>query len=241
MKPWRVFALALVAYGLALLIELPASVALRQMGPELAALVRDARGSLWRGRGQFYVANTHVGPVEWQTTPLGLLSGCVDAQFRLAVHGGASIQWCRGGWSVKDLVLRLDVAAVLPILQLPATSARGVLDVDFESAASNPSGISARGRVLWREASAGLGQSVRLGDVVIRVVPERQHVRADVQNEAGDLELDLTVLLDRQMNYSLTGKLRAAPGSPTIQGLEVLGEREPDGAIGVRYSGSAAL
>ena len=231
--------LALAVYALSLAIHVPARFVLGFQSTGLERYVREPEDGLWHGNGLLYLQSEPVGRLVWWIEPLAsLASGCWQIAAKLDTRGAAKLEICGQQWSVRDLALRLDAAGVAPHLGLPVSSASGTLEAQIDWLEVHPSRLGAKGEIRWRQAAAGLGVKIPLGTVLMSVSPERQHIRVDVRNEAGNLGLELMAVLDRQLNYQLSGTLGAVSGGPSLDQFGIIGERAPNGSYRVRHAGN---
>ena len=232
-------ALAIAAYALSLFVHVPAHFALDLDSSGIDRYVREPEGGLWNGRGMLYLEGKPVGPLAWEIAPLtSLASGCWHITAKVDRRAAAMVEVCDEAWSISDLIVRLDAAAIASRLGLPPGSAGGVFETTIERLEIDASRLSASGEIIWRSASAGLGVSLPLGTVFLNLSPERQHTRIHARNEAGAIAIALTANLDRQLNYQVSGTLGAVSGGPALEQLGIIGERAADGAYQVRHAGN---
>ncbi|MBB5015872.1 type II secretion system protein N [Rehaibacterium terrae] len=180
-RAWWVAAFVLV-FVAALLVFLPASVALRQVESRVPGLrFEEVSGTVWRGQaGRALIGMHDYGRLQWRVRPLALLRGILDVE--LDWQGGD--RHARGRLAYGFGVLRADaVRAEFPatvlqrVLDTPALQPHGRVEVNVaraEFAGREPRLLE--GDAVWRQAAVSGAARAALGGI---------HARFGLQPDGG--------------------------------------------------------
>jgi general secretion pathway protein N len=233
--PWVVVALALFLGTM--LVELPASLALRLWQPDGIALqLDDVRGSLWRGRAtRLRWHGRELGALSWTLRPGALLRGRVAVDLRLAGEATAQARLVRG-WrrtEIHDLDgmfpahwLRAPFAGGAWQLQgrMHVTVARAVLDGNRVTALA--------GNLAWQDAALRGMATAALGNLRAPFALAEDHrVHGSIRDDGGPVAVSGEFAADAS-RYRIrlllaarnagVGQLLQAVGQPLADGRRLL-------------------
>ncbi|MFN3842102.1 MAG: type II secretion system protein N [Rehaibacterium terrae] len=172
-RAWWVVA-GLLVFVAALLVLLPASVALRPVEAHVPGLrFEEVSGTVWRGRaGRALIGAHDYGRLQWRAHPLALLRGALAAD--IDWQGGD--RHARGRVAYGFGVLRAEaVRAEFPasllqrVLDTPVLQPHGRVEVHVaraEFAGREPRRLE--GDAVWREAAVSGAARAALGDIHAR-------------------------------------------------------------------------
>lgn len=196
---WRLFAACAIAYVVALLAMLPATLADAGLSSASKGRLRitQAHGTLWSGAGTIEVrdARDRTGfgkPLAWRLRPAALLRARLAYDLQLDEASRpfvVSLSW--SGLELEDAAFSLPAAALG--LGLPTLAPLG-LSGDLQLRV--PRFSIARGAALgnaalqWQSAGSALSPVSPLGDYELRLEADGPAMRATLQTLQGPLQLD---------------------------------------------------
>lgn len=196
---WRLFAACAIAYAVALLALLPATLADAGLSSASAGQLRmsEAHGTLWSGAGTIEVRDargrTGFGMrLAWRLRPAALLRArlAYDLAFDAASRPFlASLSW--SGLDLEDAALNLPAAALG--LALPTLAPLGLLgDLQLRVPRLSFARGAAHGSATlqWLIAGSALSPVSPLGDYELRLEADGLAIHATLQTLRGPLQLD---------------------------------------------------
>lgn len=209
----------------------------------LGAVVSDARGSAWHGRGELALGGMPVGTLTWRARPWALVHGGVEAVVR--VHGPQIVVRARiragGGVRLEDLEGRAALPFLARLVDLP-TALDGTLVAHVRQASLSADGMleSAAGRLEAHGARLpDLG--VALGTLVLQLQPTHGGVHALLRNRGGDLTLSGVLGLGADGRYRLRAVLTPHAGRDRIRDALAAVLGPPDAAGRFHYAVAGRL
>ena len=199
MRHWRLLAIGLGAYALALIITAPATLvdAGLRRASEGRLRLAEAQGTLWSGTGQLEIRDTSgrtgvAKSLAWRVLPESLLRGHLvcevgleQAARRFPVTLSLSrIQLTNADFSLPAAALGLAVPKLAP-LELTG-------EMQFRVSSLSIGRGAARGRATlqWHAAGSALSPVSPLGNYELRIDGEGSVVRATLHTLQGPLQLD---------------------------------------------------
>lgn len=248
---WLVIA-GVSAFLLFIVAGVPASVALRWLGPDVLRL-SGVSGSLWRGAAAgANVGKLRLSETQWKLSPLGLLLGRVSGEVETKIgdgtaHGSVAVS-LSGGFACTGCSFEGPIASLRPLI--PALKAvDGKVSIEMatleirnkwptravgSAKLSNvPIGVSGQPP---RDAPVGAFETTLSADPV----PDDGAIEATIQDAGGPLELSARLSITRPGNFEFSGRAKARPGAPPeiVNALAALGPKGSDGSTELGLSGT---
>jgi general secretion pathway protein N len=249
---WKKYLIiGLVFFFLFLLANLPAQLGVsiaKMVAPQAMQQVRvyGSQGTLWAGQfdridyqGQSFQA------VNWDLNLFSLLVGQVTADVSLRFNGQsvkANVsQSLFGGLTLSDVNAKLGAKQLVQMLRIPAMKLDGEFIVNLKTVeleGNRPTDID--GRVVWSGAETRFPQRILLGDLSATASTEDEIITVILKDGGGPLQMDATVSLDPENNYSLNGSMMARDGRQSMLGrsLAMLGSIDPQGKVTLSMKGN---
>ncbi len=248
-RPWLLVFYGLLAYGLFLLIQFPASLAIKGLPSEFRQQLSYAslHGSLWHGQaGQVRSGVFELGDLEWRLKPLALLLGRLD----LELHSTSE----KGTWQA-ELQLDPDRRILLESLQADLDSRlfdgltrpfllQGRLQIPhLEGEWQAARQLAFAGEVIWKNAAVGGVQELALGDIQATLQPQQQGSRITIDNRNSPLSINGTVAISEQGVYTarLTLRNRDRNRQDIDDLLKLLGRPDARGRVEIVQRGRLPL
>lgn len=231
--------LLLVAIAAIALWYLPADFAWRhagqsRLGPTVA--LQDLSGTVRQGRaGQLLVNGFPVGALDWTLDWRGLPRRQVGGSWRLS--GSAWQAQARDTRLVGDAVevrdLRAQLPALLlqPVLDIPALSFLGTVEVELASLRQRGGRIEqAQGQARWIDAGVAGQAQARFGPLLAKFgTGEDGRILGTVEDEGGPLSVEGQFHLDGARYRAEVILVARDPADPVAQALYYIGEALPGG------------
>ncbi|MBE0621380.1 MAG: type II secretion system protein N [Burkholderiales bacterium] len=229
MSRWRLIALGLAAYALALIATAPATLIDARLAQASAGGVRlaEARGTLWSGTGQIEIrdANRNSGiakSIAWRIRPAYLLRGTLRYEIALdhtAQHFPVTISL--SGIEVTDADINLPAAALgLGAPKLAPLGLTGDMLLHIARLAIGRGAVHGNATLRWRDAGSAFTRISPLGDYELRFEGDGKAVRATLRTLQGPLQLDGQGSWASGRNPVFRGNARVPP--PQLQQLAPL-------------------
>jgi hypothetical protein len=237
----KLIVVGLVAFGLSLLVFLPASLLVRWLPPNVTAGVLS--GTVWNGASDSLQVNGEpLGAARWKVRPLALLRGKLAIDARLARAAGEAtgrVFLQRGG------AIRIeDVQARWPLAGLPARVAprnwSGDIQVQLQEIEfENDAVRRIVGTVEARDLVAA-PRNVGIGSYRVSFDPQPATDTASIvgqlQDLGGPMEVAGTVTLQQGGCTIVSGRVKARPGAPVeitreLEYLRYQGEPDAQGRL----------
>lgn len=246
---------ALAAAGLYvafLLLTFPAdrgyALVQHQLGASVPVKLYGVSGTLWNGEASAAVfANQRVSDVTWRVKPAALLLGSAEAavafrrdQDRVQAVIGRGIG---GATYVEDVQARMDSAALIRALGIPALQLEGELRANLDALKIKDGvPVKAAGTLGWYGAATQFPQRLALGDLSARLSTTDDGVKATLGDGGGPLELSGELLIQADGQYKLNATLNAREGrqSALARSLQMLGRPDASGKVKVTQNGKLA-
>lgn len=243
--PRRLTLIGLLAYGLFLLLQLPASQLLARIAPPTGWSLDAPHGSVWHGGvDRFGHQGRALGRLQWSVRPWALLLGELRADWHWEGPYGTARGEARYGLigrqlSIHDLHTDLAMALVSDLgwspfpLQgrLAATLARVDLDAGFPAL---------QGKAHWQQAGVKVGdEALSFGRVDLQAEPRKDHTRLALSSVPGDVAVQGEIRLQPAARVGLELQLepQTARGRELLKLMQSLGRPLADGGVAIRYQG----
>lgn len=199
MKSWRLIAIGLCAYALALIAFAPATLidASLERATEGRLRLTEARGTIWSGAGQLDIrgANRRSGiakSIAWRVRPAYLLLGQLRCEveldqaakrFALTISAGR-VELAEADISLPAAALSLGVPRLAPL------GLTGDVLLHIARLSIGRAAIQGNAVLQWNAAGSTFAPVSPLGDYELRFEGEGNTVRATLRTLQGPLQLD---------------------------------------------------
>lgn len=230
MRRWPVLLLfGLLAYGLFLLLQLPAALLFTQLQRAAPALrASGLSGTLYQGQAaSVRWRGEPLGRLSWRLVPASLLHGrlgfavVVSRGTELALQTTASVGLQRQ-LRLRALAGHMPLATLLSLAQRPPTPLQGRFTLALQQLLLTSGGrpLSASGTVQLHEVRLTALPGQTLGPFQARLHSTGRRIIAELRDQGGPLRLAATLTLDPDGRYRLAGELAArAHSPPAVAGL----------------------
>lgn len=199
MKHWRLIAIGVGAYALALIVTAPATLVdagLRRASSGQLRLA-EAQGTLWSGSGQLEVRDTggRTGIAKsfaWRVAPESLLRGHLVCEVGLeqdAKRFPVTLSLSRIELANADINLPAAVLG-LAVPKLAPLGLTGDVQIHVARLSVARDEMQGNATLQWRAAGSALSPVSPLGDYELRIEGEGSAVRASLRTLQGPLQLD---------------------------------------------------
>jgi general secretion pathway protein N len=219
MKPLHFILPLAVSYLIALVVMVPARIAIERLSLPQGLNLEGVSGTLWQGQAQtLRWQNQQIGPFSWVWRSKGLLEGQLAALVELSdvrgIKGNGAVGW-NGEWRIDDARLYFPAAEVGHALALSAQFS-GEIDAKLTHLRFTPKGcIAAKADLHWKNGSvADTAGLLTTGDTRLRVKCVNQQWLADITQDSAQLRSKGQFSLPGHQQYRLQAELTPEPGFP---------------------------
>jgi len=239
--------LGLLAYGVFMLIEIPATVMtdlIAQHVPEFT--VQDTRGSALRGSALgIRLRTAQFESLSWQLRFLPLLLGRLKYQFKLTEPEGQLQGTIATGFDrryhLDNLKGSLPLAKLAILIGRPILPLSGQVKLDVADLQFNVAGHlrGASGTIHLLSTRTTLGKPLALGDFSVELSSQEQDIVGSVKDNGGPLEFtgNLTLAQDGSYRFKGQASVRNENDRDLRQALSILGRPGGDGKWKINFSG----
>lgn len=250
MKKWlRLLWILLPGYAVFLAATLPAGwVTQRITAANPAIQVYGVQGSVWQGRAAaLVVRGWRIDDIAWELSSWRLLTGQARLHWQAtgATLHGDGVLW-RRLWGdelgLEEVHVRLPVAAVTRLMQLPGINPQGTLRIDLDQLRASGQWTQALGGTLTWERAA-LSDTLLLGDIRAELGMQEQEIQALIKDQGGPVAIDGLLRIKPDGAYRLEAALGARDSNDDGLNatLRLLGQPGPDGRVRVEQTGHLPL
>jgi len=238
--------IAILAYLSFTLAMFPAQPIVSLINDNTTATLGGVSGSIWDGRARSIdVEGVRLSDTHWNMKAWKLLIGqaVMDIDTYLedeAISGeiGASVT---GTVFANTLNGRVSAETVTRLANIPMAQLAGMIDIAVEHISWSQGELpEVDGRLVWKDASVTVAETASLGDVSIVITQQDDSLRADVNNNGGDIELNGDAALNPEAEYQ--ANIRFKPTASASQNLRrslgLFAEPQGDGTFLLKNSGS---
>jgi len=240
--------LGLLAYGLFLVFQTPASLVVEQARrylPDLQAT--QVQGTILSGSAENLSArDTSLENLRWRWSPGGLLRGRWEYRVEAEEPGMDVAAWV--GIGLDRLLTARAVEGELPFAKALSVALRQplpfggrvVLDLDRVQVGLDGLPRAAEGRARLLEARTTVGRSLPLGNMAVELTTNEAGIVGYVRDSGGPLEVMGTLTLDPRGRYRFSGQLALRDQTEEELGKAlnlVLGRPGADGKYQLNLSG----
>ncbi len=243
MKTSWLIGIGLLAYGLSLILQLPAAQlitwadvpGLQAYGLQGQAINGQASLVQWRG--------WRFEHVTWDWRPVALLAGKLEAN--VAFHGSDNQGHGRVGmdltqnYYLADLSAQLPVTALAPLWQPLPLRLAGRVDAAVEQVVWSKNGlVQLAGQLQLKGAAWENNPPLPLGNYTLTLENHGGNAAGTLTSPEGPLEIHGQLGLDRKGSWQITGHISPRPeASPSLrQALTILGPADREGKIPITYN-----
>jgi hypothetical protein len=231
-----------LATVLALVANVPAHLLAELLWPNSGGLLSQVQGTLWSGTARIRIGRASAVPLTWNFAAEGLTRGCLLFSIDTGSARSGEIARCVAGLEVKRLSLEVPVQTLAVALQIPAAAVAGRATWRIDSLNTIDGGLSGDGSLVWRDAAAGIGTKIRLGEMHCQLTLKTNTVAFQIRNQQGEVNVILDGGIDSSGNYRATGFLSVPSRDAILMNqLLLFGDRLADGRIAVRQRGRLRL
>ena len=240
---------ALLIYGVTLLINLPAAVVVSWFPENSGLKVNNVTGTIWQGHAKQVVINPKVAlnNVHWNVRLMALLGLTLkaDIAFNNGLHlmsGKATVAYGLAGVSASNVLLDFTSQQLLTLLPMTLpVNIGGDFSVAIKDAQQgSPYCKQLQGTALWSNAyiMSQMG-NLDLASPVIDLRCDNGNISALVTQQSSQLETTLDINLGKGGIYQLNGEIKGtdklAPG--IARALTWVGPKNDIGATTVSFKG----
>lgn len=248
-KQYYYYAITILAgYLLFLLLQLPASVAVRvaqQLAPEAAIAVQQTGGSAWKGSAVGVSAGkVTLTNLNWEIRALPLMLGRMEYQVEASGNtlslSGTIGTGLFSGPAFEELNGWVSSGLITTLAQIPFVKTGGDFELGLEQLVmKNGFPAKVQGEILWREARISSPYQIALGNILLLPKMEKEKLVITISNQDGAARIDGTFVLDPQGQYQIQGTITPSPDMDRnlVSMLNSIGRRGRDGSVAVRYAG----
>ena len=207
-------------------------------------------GSIWKGSAQSVLIpppedqpSVPISNVNWKVNASTLLSGSAGADVNFDVLDGKGEGLVKrnlaGDVSVTDGKLQIPAQQLEQFLPLPIAQFGGVILANLEELELENNLLKrTQGTLIW--SSAEVINTVKLGQVVLDIVPDGELHVATLSNTDGQLDLSGTVQLDQAGGFQSDILVKPTAQTPSqVTGmLNLVGRPASDGSYRLRNNGN---
>jgi hypothetical protein len=245
----RLVLFTLLAYGLFLVAQLPARLLLESGSPPAGWQLSEPQGTVWRGTiAEIHHQGRPLGRVQWRLRPWRLLLGDLAVAWNLdGPHGTAQGEFRRGiqgeQLAVHDVTLDLAPAMAAALGWTPVTPGGRVTGRLEQLVWRRGEGLQVTGQLQWRNATLQFGETLSLGNVLVRAGGQGQQDIVIEGDAAGDVRLDgrLEWLSANRFDLFLTLDPLNEGGRQLLEHLGAVGTVTRQGAVQFRHRGELPL
>ncbi|MDJ0759172.1 MAG: type II secretion system protein N [Woeseiaceae bacterium] len=238
----KLVAIGLLALIVGLIVNIPARVAL-QLVPDSVSVSR-ASGTIWNGRaGAVLVSGIYLRNVEWQTKPIGFLTGKLALSVRAApasgfVESGLAVG-LNGAVTLTDLNASMPLSVFADAISVPNLSGSASLQFDQLSVRDGVP-TSANGTIEIADMTVPTVHRSSLGGYMLEFSDLDGGVIASIEDTDGIVDIAGTLTLASDRSYSLLAQLAAKPATPAelARQIEFLPDGNAAGQHELRLEGS---
>ena len=237
---------AILAYLIFTLAMFPAQPVVTLINDKTTATLSGVSGSIWDGHAHSIdVEGIRLSDTHWNMKAWKLLIGraALDIDTRLedeAISGeiGASLT---GTVFANTLNGRISADTVTRLANIPMAQLSGMIDIAVEHISWSLGELpEVDGTLVWKDASVTVAETASLGEVSIVITQQDDSLRADVNNDGGDIELKGEASLNPEADYeaNIRFKPTASASRNLRRSLGLFAEPQGDGSFLLKNSGS---
>lgn len=242
--------IAVVSYLLFTLMNTPAAtvISLAEKNISMPVKFYGVQGSIWNGQADRVMIQSQppLDNLQWSLNPLALLllglSADIEAQIKQQkiignIHIGVS-----GNISASDVRAQLAAADVQRMLAMPFGELGGEFNLDIKSLQLSGTGLPiASGKIIWKNASLTMAESVDLGLVEVNISPGKDdQLLANIKNKNGQLSIsgDVSLMPDKRYTVDLSFNPQNNASNNVKQSLGMFARRQSNGSYLLKKSGN---
>ena len=252
MRIFGLFLLFILAFVVTVVLKFPVAGVLPHVNINPVKL-SGVSGSVWNGSAQSVVIppaadqpNIPINNVNWKVKAGTLLSGSAGADVDFEVLGGRGEGLVKrnlaGDVFITDGKLQVPAKELEQFLPLPLAQFAGVLLADIEELELENNLLKrTQGKLIWSNSEIdALNTELKLGQIVLDVVPEGDLHIGNLSNSNGQLDLSGAVQLDQAGNFAADILIKpTADTPPQINNmLNSFARPASDGSYRIRNNGN---
>jgi hypothetical protein len=244
-KGYWLIVYGLLGYLLFIVIQLPASIAWRQVPASIKQTIsiNSLEGSIWSATATGVMVNGHaLGKMAWHLSPLALITGHLggDVQIR---HPLGTLQ---GDFEIDNKQIvelhnlqgKFNAALLEPLARPMMLNGQFNIDID-DARLKRASLLEINGTAQWHDAALSGIQDLELGQILVKAVPNAGGSRLQVSNQNGVIKINGEITLapngHYNLNLSLLNRDKRRKELDTVLGM--LGKPDTSGRVNFRQAG----
>lgn len=237
--------IGIVVFSLAMIAYVPASVAGKLLPKNIVA--NQFQGNLWNGSAASIIVNqVDYGSIKWKINPgcFLLIKLCADIKQNHVDITSSFLLKARGATEINDLLVSGNSQALNPLVKSYGITLSGDFNADMGKIKFDDDGIQhLQGAMNFTALDVNGVLRLSMGNVDCIFEPVSEYTQIDINNDQGHIDLVGAIQLYNDMNYQLDIKLRKNANSTeaVVNGLNFIGELQPDGSVKLEQRGSLAI
>lgn len=242
--------LFVISYVIFMLHQLPVTTVvswvpqktLQRSGVQLTGL----SGTIWHGQtAQLRFNGFSLSNLSWQLHALPLLWGDIALDFKYRQtdafgKGNAITGFSGAALELASVQCSFPAAQLMPLFYGFPMALDGQLSADIKQATiSKGQQLSLQGEMLWREAALSAPQHIVFGDLQVKMQAKDRGTVLTVQDQGGPLQLQGQISVQGNGRYetNISIAARNTASKALTQSISILGARDAQGNVQIRYKG----
>lgn len=238
---------AVASYLLLLIATIPAKQITGVLNENSPVTIQGASGTLWQGKAySITTSNITLKKTTWSFNLWQLFIGnvSIDIDTRLLDNNitaevGTSFF---GRYFVNNLSAKFSAAEAAQLANIPLAQLDGSIALTIDNAKwKQGEAPVATGEITWSDAMVTVADTASLGNIKILLTEsDQESLKAEINNQGGDIKIEGTAELAAESNYSLDVTLTpAATAKNNIkQSLGLFAKKQANGKYVLKKSGS---
>ncbi|MDW3094759.1 MAG: type II secretion system protein N [Gammaproteobacteria bacterium] len=233
-----VFLFAMVAY-------VPASVAGKLLPKNIIA--EQFQGNVWDGSASSITINQiNYGSIKWKIKPscFLLIKICADIKQNHADITSSFLLKARSTTEIINLLISGNSQVLNPLLKNYGITLSGDFNGNMEKIKFDNQRIQhLQGNMKFTALDVNGVLRLSMGNVDCIFEPEKDYTQIKIDNKQGHIDLAGAIQLFNDMKYQLDIKVQKNSNSTeaVVNGLNFIGELQPDGSVRLEQRGSLAI
>ena len=247
MKKKYYYLTAVISYLALLILTIPASIINTALDESSPVIIQGLSGTIWNGKAyRIQIDNTaNLDNTQWSLSAWKLLSGRVAIQtkshYKENTISGEIGSSFLGRVFVNDLRADLSADEMAQLAAIPIAQLDGLISLNIEHAEWKQGELPvANGQIIWKNATVTVTETASLGIINIALgESEDGQLKADIQNQGGDIKINGTAELVAEADYAVDVQLtpNASASNNLIKSIALFAQKQKNGQYTVKKSG----